>query len=374
MKKNNSIVYIFSYPEGGIGTHIIDICKSKIAKKYNIILISNFKKKDKKFSSFLLENSDNIELFDLNIDKNPKINDIFNILRIYLFLKNRDDILIIHGHGAKGGLYSRIVGKLLNKKIIYTPHGGSLHLNYGKIKNFIFKLVEKKLYKFTDKIIFESNYSSKKFEQNIIKDYRKISIVNYNGIEILRCLNNKNYRNEKYFLIDSYGTLRKLKGHDILIKAIYKLLLTNPNLNIKVRIFGDGEEKYNLNKLIKYYNLENIVFLKDYVPEIIPYLKECDLVVHPSRIESLPYTILEAMNLCKPVIASKIGGVPEVIIDNYNGFLFEKENEDDLANKIRFILQSKNLQYIIYNAKNTIIKKFNKTRMIKNLQKIYQEI
>jgi len=367
-----TLVLIFAYPEGGIGTHIIDIYNSKISKEYSIILVSNFSKKDKKFEKFLKENSD-IKLINLNIPKKPSFIDIKNMIKLYNIFKSQKNI-IFHGHGAKGGFYSRIVGKLLNKKVIYTPHGGSLHLNYGKLKNFVFKFIEKVLYNLTDKLIFESNYSFKQYEKNVVRDSKNKCIINYNGVKILNCKNSKIKQN-KNLIIDSYGSLRKLKGHDILIRGIYKILKKNNNLNLEVRIFGDGDEKENLINLINYYNLSKVVKLKGYVDDIKKYLEECDLVIHPSRVESLPYAILEAMNLCKPVIASNVGGVSEIIKHKYNGLLFEKENEEELINSIELLIKNTKLKKIIIkNAKKVIIDKFNKNKMIENLLNVYKEL
>ena len=75
----------------------------------------------------------------------------------------------------------------------------------------------------------------------------------------------------------------------------------------------------------------------------------CSLFVLPSRTEAMGRVLLEAMACKKPIIASNVGGIPEIIKDGYNGLLFESENVDDLAEKIRLVLSNKKYPTMLRN-------------------------
>lgn len=137
-----------------------------------------------------------------------------------------------------------------------------------------------------------------------------------------------------YVLLLGYPWL--LKGVDILIKAFRKISPEFPGLKLKVVGWCPSGREYFENLAEGNSNIE----LCDpvYYDEVITLMAECSLYVLASRTDSSPRVLREAMAAGKPIIASDIDGVPEIIKDGYNGLLFEKENVDDLAGKMRMVL------------------------------------
>jgi glycosyltransferase involved in cell wall biosynthesis len=366
----NNILQITGFPEGGIGTHLITICE-KLQNKYNISIATNFERQDLRFKEAYTEMKNNFScITDLRIEKNPSYKDVLNILKLYKIYKDRD-IDVIHGHGAKGGLYARILGLLLKSKVAYTPHGGSLHDMHGSTMGVLYIIIEKLLYYFTDKFIFESEYSLNAFLNKVNKNRSKLE-VNHNGIKINRVINEKEL-DKKDVQLSAFGLLRFLKGHDILIKSISCLI--EQGYRVHLTIYGDGKEKNNLEKIILNLNLQNYVTLAGFVNNPEECMIKSDIVVQPSRFESFGYVPIEAMNLNRPVIVSDVGGLLEIVEDMHNGLVFKGECVDCLVNKLKLIIDNSLLRSgLVANAKNTISSKFTDRIMINRLDCLYKEL
>ena len=142
------------------------------------------------------------------------------------------------------------------------------------------------------------------------------------------------------------GSVIKRKGIEDLIAAVYKLKPIFPH--IKLRIIGSGPKKYiqYLNKEIEKNNLRShISFLGTKSQcEVAAELARCNFFVLPSFIENSPNSLVEAMAVGVPSIATKVGGIPSMIEDKCDGMLFEKNNVDELVNIIQILVNDKNLQ------------------------------
>jgi D-inositol-3-phosphate glycosyltransferase len=158
-------------------------------------------------------------------------------------------------------------------------------------------------------------------------------------------------------LILFFGFIRDYKGLDVLLEAMKML---NAELNVRLIVAGEyysNEEKYN--KIIKALGLQNKLYpFTDFIPtsKVKFYFSACDAVILPYRNATQSGIVQIAMNFHKPVIATNVGGLTEVISDNSTGFIVEKENPQKLATAIEnFYLQNKEKQFV-----SNIIKETNK--------------
>jgi glycosyltransferase involved in cell wall biosynthesis len=147
-----------------------------------------------------------------------------------------------------------------------------------------------------------------------------------------------------YFIIGSVGLLTKRKGFNILIKAVEILVLKYNVDNVRVLIYGEGEERDNLLSLIRERNLDNIVLLKGHSSNVMYEMELFDIFVLPSiSNEDMPYVLLEAMTLSKPLIGTRIAGIPELIENNYNGYVVNPNDEFSLAESIYKLVSDQKL-------------------------------
>ena len=148
----------------------------------------------------------------------------------------------------------------------------------------------------------------------------------------------KERRDEKYILMVGYPWY--LKGVDILIKAFNKISLDFPTYSLKIIGWCPKKDRRYFEDLA---NNNRMIELLNPIPykEIIPYFLNSSIYVLASRTEAMGKVLLEAMASKKPIVASNVGGVNAIIKNDFNGLLFEKENVDDLAKKIRLLLNNK---------------------------------
>ena len=182
-----------------------------------------------------------------------------------------------------------------------------------------------------DYIITPSNFIRNKLISDGIEKNKIVTIHNY--VE----LHNHHLKRTNNNYIFFFGRLSKEKGVINLINAFIKL--SGGNLYIA----GDGPERNNLEKIIKENKLEKRVKLLGYLDssKVIDFITNCKFVVVPSICsENCPYSVLETMMVGKPIVGSNVGGIPELIINNKNGFIFDSYSIDDLYKKMKILLEN----------------------------------
>jgi glycosyltransferase involved in cell wall biosynthesis len=143
-------------------------------------------------------------------------------------------------------------------------------------------------------------------------------------------------------LVISLGRFTSLKGFDVLVEAFRRVVSEMPDAILLIG--GDGEEKDRLIKLVEYYGLGKNIILPGMVMEVHELLAACDLYVNSSRWEGLPMTLLEAMAHGKPMVATKVGGNPEVVHEGITGILVPPEDHGRLADAIIRMLKDDGLR------------------------------
>ncbi|MFH1427955.1 MAG: glycosyltransferase family 4 protein [Patescibacteria group bacterium] len=267
-------------------------------------------------------------------------------------------------HRCQGGkYYNCLLNKCNHNSLLKSFIGMSeAYLNNKWLKS----------YKQIDLFISPSQYLKKIYIKFGFPKEKIIVMPNFIDINKFRITNEKE---DNYLLY--FGRLSKEKGIDTLIEAMAKL-----NTDLKLKIVGEGEEfmNYELSHAyrqagIKNYGITNKVELigAKYDDELAKLIKEAKAVVMPSIWEeNMPYSLLESLAYDKVVIASAIGGIPEIIKDNVNGLLFEPKNSSDLAKKI-LKLGKINTRKIKKQTRASILK-FNSQEHYNNIYKLYNNL
>jgi len=232
-----------------------------------------------------------------------------------------------------------------------------------------YQWINEKLIAHPDTLISPSEFTLKKHkEYDLFVESQSLAIPN--GIE----LNNYNFEyhdeNKNSFDILYVGVLAKHKGIDILVNAIKKI----KNKNINLHICGDGEYKEKIEDMVKK-DRRITVYGRVSDEHLDELYKKADVFVLPSIwYENFPVTIQESFRAGIPVIASDIGGVPELIKDGYNGFLFEAGNLRELRRILEKLINDPyNLRKMKKNAFKSV-KKYNMRNHVTKLEKIYFEL
>lgn len=368
---------------GGLRKHIHDILKNLDKKKFKQSYAHSLT-----FDAIFSDDIENIEqdiykVIPLNIKRNPSFTDITNLWKLIKYVK-KERVDIVHGHGAKGGLYARLLAATCGVKAIYTPHGGVVHSMFHPIVAKFYLFIEKFLLKYTNYLLFESQYSASQF-QNKIGNFKCGSQVNYNGISLpdLESIEREisitsSYTEQKNSIKSShielklgiFATLRKEKGHIYAIKAVAELKQRGKFVHL--HIFGNGPDAEKLYTSVIELGIKEQVTFHGEVSQVERYIYVMDIILIPSLFESFGYVALEAMSLNKWVIASKVGGLPEIIEDGVNGSLVPAGNSVELAKAIS-LLEDRILNKKLI-SKGLDTQKFSLEKMIINITKVYSSL
>lgn len=248
--------------------------------------------------------------------------EIANIIRL-----EQPDIL--HLNSSKAGILGAFLGRLLLvPKIIFTAHGWAFNEDRPDWQ----KLILKKIHWLTVLLAHETIAVSEELKRQMdwpgAQDKMRV-IYNGRSITDLRSREEARtqlcerfpqllpYQNDFWFM--TIGELHPVKRHDAVIESIKKIIEAKPDT--RHLIIGEGEEREALETQIEKLNLRENVFLLGNVEEASRYLKAADIFVLASRSEGMPYVLIEALIANVPVVATKVGGIPEVIEHESEGLL-----------------------------------------------------
>jgi len=173
------------------------------------------------------------------------------------------------------------------------------------------------------------------------------------------------------FTVGTLAELHKIKGLDILLKAWAEFIKTGATA--KLVIMGGGEELENLKLQARSYKLEASVEFKGFVENARAHLKDFDIFVLPSRSENLPYAVLEAGLAGLSVVATSVGGIPEIIENGKEGLLVTPENVDDLAEAIETLYKDSELRKTLgENLKKKVSSEFSIEKMVEETLSLYK--
>lgn len=295
---------------------------------------------------------------------------------------------VLHAHFTfPGGLIGAITRKITSTPLIVTVHGYDTtcirNIGYGLICNPFLRKIVKKTLKSVDKIIAVSKSVKKRIIQLRIRD-NKIKVI-YNGVDLKRFCQSreilersnilkhkKNWTHKRILL--NVGSLVPVKGQKYLIEAMRDVIKEFPDSILL--ICGDGPLKKPLHELVKRYGLQDYVkFMGTIHPkDMHSYYTIADVFLLSSLIEGHPISLLEAMAYSKPIVATKVGGIPETIKTQRNGLLIKKQSPKKLAEAICTVLRDKKLAEAIRRNAGKSIKKYSLDIQAKQMLAVYKEL
>ncbi len=280
------------------------------------------------------------------------------------------DVDIMHGHGAKGGAYVRLAKstRAVSPKRLYTPHGGSLHYSTTSPVGAIYLMLERYLMSRTDGIVFESAYARTTYAAQV-GELRCPSKVVHNGVLEREFIPVELKKTPDDFVF--VGELRILKGVSVLLEAIR--LVQESGTEIRATIVGYGPDGDSFIQKSRELGIENTVTFTGAMPARDAFALGQILVV-PSLKESLPYIILEAGAAGRPVIATRVGGVPEIfgpLVEE----LVEAGDAEALAGQMANYLNSPDHRKEVgARLKSRIRQDFSARRMGEDILKFYRQM
>lgn len=306
--------------------------------------------------------------------------DITSFIELWkIFRAEQPDI--IHLNSAKASTLGALAGRLLGvPKIIFTAHGWAFNENRPYVARLLIKIISWATVILCHQTIAVSD--------NVMRcmhwiGTQKKMIVIRNGIEQIDFLERGEARKflsalihakipPDAFLIGTIAELHPSKGLEYAIETLAKLIPKNPYLYYI--ILGDGQEKEHLDALIKRPKMEDRVYLAGFVKDAARYLKALDLFILPSTTEALGYVLLEAGLAKLPIVATAVGGIPEIVENGVNGLLVPPRNPQKLAQAIEQITKEPQQGMDFGRAlNNKVMNNFTLDRVITQTISLYTE-
>jgi len=325
----------------------------------------------------------------LNLKYIPKLSrkiGFYDIEAFFELLKfiNKVKPDIVHTHTAKAGTLGRLAAIVSRVPIrIHTFHGHVFNGYFSPWKARLFILVEKFLSLFTTKTIAVS----KGVEEEIVNVLKVVpkekSVVIGLGLELEKFLKNNTLKgkfrantgaSKDDLLIGIVGRLVPIKNHKMFLEVARKIRNKQPHLKAKFVIIGDGETRESLTDYAKKLNLGNDVCFTGWAEDLPSMYADLDIVVLTSLNEGTPLSLIEAMASAKPIVATDVGGVKDIIQDGENGLLAKANDVETFSEKLISLLQDKEKRLSMglrgrEFAKNT----FQKERLVKDVEDLYEE-
>jgi glycosyltransferase involved in cell wall biosynthesis len=328
------ILHVVRAPVGGIFRHILDVANGQIARGHHVGIIADSITGGERADAALKEIEPRLKLGvqRVAIRREPRFADFSVWLQIVrLIWKLKPDV--VHGHGAKAGAYVRLRRRSKNKIRVYTPHGGSLHYPLNTLKGNFYSRLERALMNSTDLFLFESAFARNTYQRTVGTPDGLVRCV-FNGVtaEEFDPIVKADDATDLVYV----GEFRHIKGADLLIDAVARLRADGKPVTLTLG--GDGEEFETLKDQVKRLSLGDAVRFIGHVKARFGFSKG-NLLVVPSRGDSMPYVVIEAAAAGIPMIAANVGGIPE-IFGPLTDALFAPSNADAMAAAIKAALDN----------------------------------
>lgn len=289
---------------------------------------------------------------------------------------------IVHTHSSKAGVVGRLAGRRRGgPALVHTPHSFAfLHsAEFSATRRRLFLGIERWLGRFTTRLIAVSQAEAEITLAHRIVDADRVRTVRNGiepdlerraraaaGVERLGLANGDR-------AIGSVGLLEVAKGHEVLIAALPRVLAEFPRL--KCFLIGEGSLRRRLERQAAAAGVESSVIFTGHRDDTLDLMSALEAVVLPSLWEGLPYVLLEAMALGKPVVASDVGGCGEVVADGETGLLVPANDPRALASAISDLLRHRERAADMGTAaRPRASSRFGVEAMIAGHEAIYREL
>lgn len=386
--KNESdihVLQIIGWPAGGVRLHVHTLIEELNNRNLKVSYAYSTGHADKKFRK---------EIFDIKsmvcgevplmVHKRPHYTDFKNIYYICRYVRN-NNVNVIHGHGAKGGLYARVVGLLSQVGCLYTPHGGVIHKVFSWPERLLYRLLELAMIPLTSSFVFESNYTKESFRELTFGVKHQYKVV-LNGVglqrfdpvaretdlqpssEISKSCHATN--NQKIYHLGVFGMIKMEKGQPLAVEAMKAIV--EKGMNVHLHLFGDGPLKASLDEWVTDNSIEEFVTFWGDVADVASHMSMMDIIVIPSLFESFGYVAVEALLMERVIVAAKVGGLEEVL-NNDQAVFFESGNSNALVGAIeKAIVEYDDRKRQCPENRQIAIDRFSATRMTDELLSLYQ--
>lgn len=308
--ERHRILHVFRAPVGGLFRHVVDLTRLQAEAGHAVGLVCDASTGGERAERALADLGPHLALGVTRIPmrRNPHASDLA-ALRAVRERALAEQVDVLHGHGAKGGVFARLapLGRAGRSVIrAYTPHGGSYNYRPGTPLHRLYMAAEQVMARATDLFLFESEYVASRHAAFAGGAPRLQRIV-HNGLAEAEFAPVETAADP--FDLVYVGELREAKGLPVLLRALAKVRAQGREM--RLLMVGSGPDTESLAAMAENLGLRHAIAFEP--PQAIrPVLGRGRVMVVPSLAESLPYVVLEAAAAAQPLVATNVGGIPEI--------------------------------------------------------------
>ncbi|CCE24407.1 TIGR03088 family PEP-CTERM/XrtA system glycosyltransferase [Methylotuvimicrobium alcaliphilum] len=366
---------IYKLTTGGLENGLVNLINTIPKNKYRhaIICMTNYTD----FKNRILR--DDVEIYCLNKKEGKDLKVFFNLYKLFCSIK--PDIL--HTRNLSG-LEAQLPGFLAGiKGRVHGEHGRDVDDLDGR--HFRYTLLRRFYRLFIQCYIPMSRDLERWLVDHIKVSQKKVSHI-YNGVDEKKFHPKKQKRSDllpnsfqdsELIVIGTVGRQEPVKAPEMLLNSFIEMIKLFPEEKETIRLVfvGTGSLHERLKLIAQQNDVDKLIWFAGDRSDVDQLLQHFDIFVLPSLNEGISNTILEAMASGLPVIATKVGGNTELILDNQTGFLVEKQNIGTMAEKIKFYLDNPEIRMQHgKNARRLCEEKFSLNRMVMDYMSLYDQI
>lgn len=368
-KRRIKILHI-AQSSGGVERYLQALLKYFDKEKFENTLVCSYDYSEKDYES-LADGFFNVEMIrDISLSKDVKaIRDTRKLIK-------RCNPDIIYLHSSKAGAIGRIANMGLKNKCVYNPHGWSYNMKGNKIKRIIYVMIERILSPFCSTIVCISDAEKESALSKKICAEKKLCVI-YNGIDFDEYENDGDTitREEmgipaNAFVVGMVGRLSAQKAPDVFVEAAKKI--KDRISNSFFIIVGDGEDRDTIEKSIAENGLKNSFCITGWVNNPMMYIKLFDAAMLLSRWEGFGLVLPEYMLAGKPIVATEVDAIPNIISNRSNGILVKADDAGEAAKAVTEIYENKDFaSALIQKGKEVVLNRFNVKRVSAEHEKLF---
>jgi glycosyltransferase involved in cell wall biosynthesis len=350
---------------GGPALHVTHLARGLNPNRFVTRLITGNIGKDEGDMSDLARDLDWHIIPELGRDLNPA-DDLITLLKLWNAMRQWQPH-IVHTHTAKAGAVGRIAAKLAGVPlIIHTFHGHTFHSYWGKFGSQLTINAERALAMITTKVIAVSDHVREDLIRYQIAAPQKILTLPL-GLD-LELFAAQPRSDAATPIVGIVGRLVPIKNHALFLQMARQMIADG--FRGRFMIVGDGELRRELENQAR--DLGDRIIFTGWRRDLTKVYSEMSVVVNTSLNEGTPVSVIEAMASGVPVVATAVGGVPDVIRDHETGYLAPSGDARALADQVNEALRDG--KSIARRAQEDVLKKFSKERLIKDVEGLYETL
>lgn len=292
---------------------------------------------------------------------------------------------ILHTHTAKAGAIARaaalVSGAARPPILVHTFHGHVLKGYFDPVRTAFFKEVERSLARVTDALVAVSPEVRDELVAAGIAPREKFSVIRL-GIPLEERLGDAtaglDYRrlygiSESAFVVGWVGRMTDVKDTDAVLEIVGAA--RDRGLEAVLVMVGDGPDRVRLEQLAHDIGIARSTFFVGYQPEVAGYYRLFDAFLLPSVNEGTPVSAIEALASGTPVVATRVGGVPDVVRDGEDGFLFEPGDTDDAAERLALLASDATLRSALgASGRERVLRRYSVSRLVEDVDRLYRSL